>query len=92
MDKVEEAMQKFHDSADLYLKAHIHPEKETDKKLNMFAANLFIRCREFSKAADIFFTERDYLKAGECFKVAKKFDKATVCFEKASIFLSPLLL
>jgi tetratricopeptide (TPR) repeat protein len=86
MDRHEDALDKFHQSADLYLRAHVHPEKETDKKLNSFAANLYIRCKEFAKAGEIFLAEADYLKAGECFKAAKKFEKAAICFEKASIY------
>ena len=85
MDKVEEAMHKFRDSADLYLKAHIHPEKDTKKKLNIFAANLFSQCKDFLKAGDIFYAEGEVLTAGEYFRAAKRFDKAAICFEKASI-------
>ena len=85
MDKTDEAMRKFRDSADLYLQAHVHPEKDTDKKLNVFAANIYIKCNEFTKAGEIFLAEGEFSKAGECFRVVKRFDKAVHCFEKASI-------
>eukprot|EP00026_Physarum_polycephalum_P000228 Phypoly_transcript_00228.p1 GENE.Phypoly_transcript_00228~~Phypoly_transcript_00228.p1 ORF type:complete len:1460 (+),score=271.79 Phypoly_transcript_00228:484-4380(+) len=90
MDKNQEALNRFHQAAELYLQAHVHPEKESDKKLNLFAANLFIRCKEFVKAGEIFLAEADFMKAGECFKAAKKFEKAATCFEKANTLPSAL--
>lgn len=85
MDRSEEGKNKFREAADLYLKAHVHPEKDTDKKLNVFAANLFVRCNEHIKAGEIYLGEGEYAKAGDCFRTAKKYDKAANAFVKASI-------
>jgi tetratricopeptide (TPR) repeat protein len=87
MDKIEEANNKFREAAELYMQAHAHHDKDSDKKLNIFAANLYVKGREFVKAADIFFGEGDYEKAADLYRAAKKYDKAAISFEKASILI-----
>lgn len=84
VDKTEESKAKFREAAELYLQAHVHPEKDTEKKLNVFAANLFVRCNEHTKAGEIFFGEGEFEKAGDCFRTAKRFDKAAHAFVKAN--------
>lgn len=87
MDKIVEAMSKFKEAAECFLAAHVHPEKETERKLNLFAAKLFQRCREFVKAGEIYFGEGDYVKAGDCFKAAKKYENASEAYFNAGILI-----